>query len=277
MGRECGPGVRPKRSRIIELYTDPPPGSTVVCVDELGPVTPRSFPPAPGWSPDGHRIKAPLEYSRGPDKAWVFGALRVKDGKSITFTSRSRNSKGYIKLLEKIERAIPRGLIYLIADNLSTHKSALLREWLTEHPRIEHAFIPKGAAWLNMIEVWWRLFIPAAGASRDRFRRQLLDRLCDEGRYSPVESESEAVGVGTTSKAAEASEAHFCVPSLRNEALRRRSLGCSNEPLPRDPSGSVIDCTPRVEIHHQLRPREAATPLIQMPPASVRLPAIHDS
>jgi hypothetical protein len=43
----------------------------------------------------------------------------------LTFTSRSRNSKGYIKLLQKIERAIPRGLIYLIADNLRTHKSAL--------------------------------------------------------------------------------------------------------------------------------------------------------
>jgi hypothetical protein len=125
VGREPGPGVRPKRSRVIELYTDPPPGSTVVCVDELGPVTPRSFPPAPGWSPDGHRIKVVLEYSRGPDKAWVFGALRVKDGKSLTFTSRSRNSKGYIKLLQKIERAIPRGLIYLIADNLRTHKRAL--------------------------------------------------------------------------------------------------------------------------------------------------------
>jgi transposase len=88
----------------------------------------------------------------------VFDALRVKEGKSLTFTSRSRNSKGYIKLLQKIELAIPRGLFYLIADNLRTHKSALLREWLTEHPRIEHAFIPKGAAWLNMIEVWWRLF-----------------------------------------------------------------------------------------------------------------------
>jgi hypothetical protein len=25
---------------------------TVVCVDELGPITPRAFPPAPGWSPD---------------------------------------------------------------------------------------------------------------------------------------------------------------------------------------------------------------------------------
>ncbi|PLS84271.1 MAG: transposase [Actinobacteria bacterium] len=167
MGTEPGSGVRPKRSRIIELYTDPPPGSTVVCVDELGPVTPRAFPPAPGWSPDGHRIKAPLKYGRGPDKVWVFGALRVKDGKSLTFTSRSRNSKGYLRLLQKIERAIPEGLVYLIADNLKTHKSVLVRAWLEEHPRIEHAFIPKGAAWLNLIEVWWRLFRRQALAGQD--------------------------------------------------------------------------------------------------------------
>ncbi len=89
---------------------------------------------------------------------WVFGALRVEDGKSITFTSRSRNSKGYLKLLEKVERSIPRGAIYLIADNLTTHKGAMVRQWLEEHPRIDHAFIPKGAAWLNLIEAWWRLF-----------------------------------------------------------------------------------------------------------------------
>lgn len=150
----------------MELYTDPPPGATVVCVDELGPVSPRAFPPAPGWSPDGHRIKAPLEYGRGPDKVWVFGALRVEDGNSLTFTSRSRNSKSYLKLLNKIVRSIPQGLIYLIADNLKTHDSVLVRKWLEEHPRIEHAFIPKGAAWLNLIEGWWRIFRQQAFAGQ---------------------------------------------------------------------------------------------------------------
>lgn len=139
----------------------------MVCVDELGPITPRFFPPAPGWSPEGHRIKAPLEYGRGRDKVWVFGALRVRDGKSLNFTSRSRNSKGYIRLLQKIERAIPKGLIYLVADNLKTHDSVLVREWLEGHPRLEHAFIPKGAAWLNLIEVWWRLFRRQALAGQD--------------------------------------------------------------------------------------------------------------
>jgi transposase len=167
VARERRSGVRPKRSKIVGLYTEPPPDSTVVCVDELGPVTPRAFPPASGWSPDGRRIKAPLEYSHGPDKAWVFGALRVEDGKSLTFTSRSRNSKSYLRLLEKIERAIPTGLIYLIADNLKSHKSAMVREWLENHPRIEHAFIPKAAAWLNLIEAWWRLFRRQALAGVD--------------------------------------------------------------------------------------------------------------
>ena len=42
--------------------------------DELGPVMPRTFAPAPGWSANGHRIKAELEYGRGPEKTWVYGA-----------------------------------------------------------------------------------------------------------------------------------------------------------------------------------------------------------
>ncbi|MET7607975.1 hypothetical protein ABZS96_37165, partial [Streptomyces avermitilis] len=66
-----GSGLRGKRTRIVELYTSPPAGATVVCADELGPVIPRTFPPAPGWSPDGHRIKNEIDYSRGPEKTWV--------------------------------------------------------------------------------------------------------------------------------------------------------------------------------------------------------------
>ena len=32
------------------------------------------------------------------------------------------------------------------------------RTWLEDHPRIRHAFIPKGASWLNLQEGWWRIF-----------------------------------------------------------------------------------------------------------------------
>jgi DDE superfamily endonuclease len=110
---------------------------------------PRTFPPAAGWSPNGHRIKAPLDYERGPEKTWVYGALRVRDGKELTRCALSRNSKGYIALLADI---------FIITDNLSSHNSLETRTWLEAHPRIHQIFIPTGACWLNLQEGWWRLF-----------------------------------------------------------------------------------------------------------------------
>jgi hypothetical protein len=155
---ESRPGVRPKRTRIVGLHTCPPAGAAVLDLDELGPVTPRTYPPAPGWSPDGHRIKAPLEYRRGPEKVWVYGALRECDGQAITLTTRARNTAGYRQLLDAVVAATPEGDLYLITDNLSSHKSPPIEEWLAAHPRVQQVFIPKGACWLNLQEAWWRLF-----------------------------------------------------------------------------------------------------------------------
>ena len=128
----------------------------MICADELGPVIPRSFPPAPGWSADGHRVKAPLDYGRGPEKTWVYGALRVRDGQEQTMTAPSRNSAGYQRLLAAVETANPAGTIMVITDNLSSHHRLSTRTWLADHPRIQHAFIPKRACWRNLQEgCWW--------------------------------------------------------------------------------------------------------------------------
>ena len=114
----------------------------------MGPVTPRTFPPAPGWSGEGHRIKAPLIYSRGYDKAWIYGALRLRDGQVRTQTAPARNTAGYLELLGAIERDNPEGDLYLITDNLSSHTSAPIQEWL------------------NLIEAWWRRLRRAAYAGQ---------------------------------------------------------------------------------------------------------------
>jgi transposase len=129
----------------------------VICADELGPVSARTFPPAPGWSTDGHRIKAPLEYSRGTDKTWVYGGLRIRDGTEVTFCAPSRNTAGWLQLLQQLARANRRGRVYVIADNLSSHTSGPIRRWLARHRRIQQVFIPTRACWLNMAEGWWRL------------------------------------------------------------------------------------------------------------------------
>src|SRR5260370_31352809 len=149
VGHEHGPRVRPKRTRIVTLYTAPLEGATVLCVDELGPVTPRTFPPAPTWSGDGHRIKAPLIYSRGYDKAWVYGALRLRDGQVRTRTAASRNTAGYLDLLQEIDQDNPVGDLYLITDNLSSHTSGPIQEWLAAPPRVSRGFIPAGVCQLH--------------------------------------------------------------------------------------------------------------------------------
>jgi hypothetical protein len=124
------------RTAVVTHYTQPPEGSMTICTDELGPVIPRTFPPASGWSADGHRIKAPLDYSIGEEKVWVYGALRVRDGQEIARCATSRNSKGYIALPTNIEVANPIGAIFVITDNLSSHNSAETRAWLAKHPRL---------------------------------------------------------------------------------------------------------------------------------------------
>jgi hypothetical protein len=147
-----------------------------VCTDELGPVVPRSFAPAPAWSPTGHRIKAPLDYERGPEKTWVYGALRLKDGKELTRCAPARNSTNYIALLEDIQADNPTGDIFIITDNLSSHNSLQTRTWLQQHPRLHHVFIPKGACWLNLQEGWWRLYRRDALAGHSFADAQEIER-----------------------------------------------------------------------------------------------------
>lgn len=100
----------------------------------------------------------PLDYERGLEKVWVYGALCVRDGQVLTQTAPARNTTGYLALLQTLDRTYPQGDLYLVADNLSSHLSGPISDWLAEHPRVQHAFIPVGAAWLNLIEGWWRLF-----------------------------------------------------------------------------------------------------------------------
>lgn len=148
----------------------------MICVDELGPLLPRTDPPAPGWSPDGHRIKAPLDYSRGPERVWVDGALRVGDGRALTRTGHSRNTAGYRDLLDAVATDNPTGELFVITDNLSSHKSPPIQEWLAEHPRVHHVFLPVGACWLNLQEGWWRLFRREALAGQSFADGEELER-----------------------------------------------------------------------------------------------------
>jgi hypothetical protein len=72
----------------------------------------------------------------------------------MTFTAPSRNTAGFLRLLDDVAQANPQGDLYLIHDNLSSHSSGPVREWLSLQPRVHPVPLPTGACWLNLIEGW---------------------------------------------------------------------------------------------------------------------------
>ena len=63
-----------------------------------------------------------------------------------------------LTLLTLLDAANPDGDLNLVSDNLSSHTSGPIQQWLLQHPRVHPVPIPTGACWLNLQEGWWRLF-----------------------------------------------------------------------------------------------------------------------
>src|SRR3712207_7053129 len=71
------PGVRGKKGRIETLHTAPPEGSIVVCLDEMGPLSAKSYPgrePVRPQPPIAGRARQEIDYGRR-GKGYVFGAF----------------------------------------------------------------------------------------------------------------------------------------------------------------------------------------------------------
>ena len=49
----------------------------------------------------------------------------------------------------------PRQQIHIILDNLSAHKTQLVRDFLQQRPRMQLHFTPTYSSWLNQVEIWF--------------------------------------------------------------------------------------------------------------------------
>ncbi|MEQ7129411.1 transposase [Actinopolymorpha sp. B11F2] len=62
----------------------------------------------------------------------------------------------YTPILVGIDKAVPDQLdVYLVCDNLSTHKTPAINDWLARHPRFHMHFTPTGSSWINQVERWF--------------------------------------------------------------------------------------------------------------------------
>jgi transposase len=157
-----------KKGAIIRAYTQPRPAQRVICLDELGPVSAKTYPGEVWKEGPGRATFAPDYGRRG--SIWVLGAFEPATGLAATLCSPRRDSASFIQLLELVLQTYPARQWVLITDNLSTHLSREVQTALIAWPEVTLQFIPTHACWLNLIEPWWKQLRSLALKGR-RFER----------------------------------------------------------------------------------------------------------
>ena len=96
----------------------------------------------------------------GRDKrGYVFGALWETTGDCWTACYPSRSKVNFIDFLCDVDQEVPTAIerIYAIMDNLDIHHCDDLLLFMVHHPRWEFVYQPIYAAYLNLIEPWWKV------------------------------------------------------------------------------------------------------------------------
>jgi transposase len=147
----------------VTLYTTPPPDSLVVCLDEMGPESAKSFrgQRVVRSEVDGEprsRATQEIDYGRR-GRGYVFGAFVPATGAALTVPYARRSTANVVAFLDQVEGWLDpmAECIYVVLDNLSAHRAPDVLLWALAHPRWEFVFQPKYAAYLNLIEPWWKI------------------------------------------------------------------------------------------------------------------------
>jgi transposase len=137
----------------------------VICLDERGPVAARTYPPGGSWSDDAHRPHFRPDYARH-GYCWVYGALKHRTGEVFVETADTRDTASWLHFLDGLEAFAAEGEVYLIVDALPLHWTLATMLWNWGHARFHFVPLPKAAAWLNLIEGFWRILNQRALAGR---------------------------------------------------------------------------------------------------------------
>lgn len=140
---------------IVGLYLNPPDHAVVFCVDVKPQIQAldRTAPLLP--LQPGQVERRTHDYKRHGTTS-LYAALNVKSGQVTARTFSRQRARELRAFLNEIDGNVPEDLeIHIILDNASAHKSALIRAWLTRHPRFHFHYTPTYASWMNLVERWF--------------------------------------------------------------------------------------------------------------------------
>jgi len=186
------PQFREKVTEICELYLNPPPGTTVLCVDEMTGVQAlqRRFPDH--WGPGRPRgcPRREWEYKRHGTQT-VIAAFDVRTGRVVATCGKTRKGEDLVRFMRKVAAEYPEGTVHIIWDNLNIHYGGPTRRWsrFNSHngERFVFHYTPKHASWVNQVEMFFSIVHRQCLRhgdfhSQDELRAALLGFIADWNR-----------------------------------------------------------------------------------------------
>ncbi len=153
-------------TEICELYTrDLSNDEVVLCFDEKTSLQPRirlqpSLPAKPGQP-----VLVEHEYKRS-GALNLFAAFNTRTGKVLGQCYKRKRAAEFIDFMNQVDQTTSPEIkhIHIVLDNLKTHKTKAVQEWLAKHPRFHFHFTPVHCSWMNQVEQWFGIL------QRKRFR-----------------------------------------------------------------------------------------------------------
>jgi hypothetical protein len=128
----------------------------------MGPQASKSYPGqrlVKPVGPEAERARQEIDHGRRGVAGYVFGALQPATGEALTSAYERRTTVNWVDFLGAVEAWIDPAVerVYAVLDNLNVHSAPDVLLFGLLHPRWEFVFQPRYAAYLNLIEPWWKI------------------------------------------------------------------------------------------------------------------------
>jgi transposase len=149
------PEFERKAADVIGLYVNPPQHAAVFCVDEKSGVQAldrldRVLPLSPGRA-ERHGF----EYYRHGTLS-LFAALNTRTGTVLGQTASRHTTEEFVAFLAQLVALEAEAReIHIVLDNLASHKTQRVQQFLAEHSNVHLHFTPTYSSWLNQVENWF--------------------------------------------------------------------------------------------------------------------------
>ncbi len=156
---------------VVGLYVNPPDHAVVISVDEKTQIQALGRTQTPLPMKSGHPETRTHDDKRNGTTC-LMAALDVATGKVTGQMVERHRSEEFLAFLDLVSEGIKPGTqLHVVLDNVSSHKSAEVNEWLKDNSNWTFHFTPTSASWMNAVEGFF------SRLSRQRLKHAIFNSL----------------------------------------------------------------------------------------------------